>query len=370
MKEIWANLRTLPYVIRQILNHSTISAWIAWFPVLFYSTIYVGDLHKKSSPVPTTDDERAELDSEANRLGSRALLYSALLALLVNLIIPLFVAEAAPRPKPGPAATKYSRGTTWWEQIIRVPRGMQVHLATLAEAILTEPATRSTDDNDTASIMLTDTRTQGRRSTERGDEQSAFLPGNVSDDDDENYGNEERWLIEERRRVLSNSGAQMSRVVLQGGGSGDINFGDYEEEENGYEIVRAEDEGTRMGRSRATARSEGGMLSSKAGVILGIHNIFIVIPQLLVTGVSAILFALFDPQKPALPAHRAPVAPAPVVNSTETDTSGVLLVTAGNATAEMVSKGAGILYSVLIRQEGLGEQGEVQHSNSVVHIFR
>ncbi|KAJ7856919.1 hypothetical protein B0H13DRAFT_2078044, partial [Mycena leptocephala] len=39
---------------------------------------------------------------------------------------------------------------------------------------------------------------------------------------------------------------------------------------------------------------EGGGLSAKAGVILAIHNIFIVILQFLVTDLSAMIFAIFD----------------------------------------------------------------------------
>jgi len=111
-------------------SHRISSAWIAWFPVLFYSTIYIGDLHKRSSPIPTNEEDQAVLDAEATRLGSRALFFSALLSLFVNLTLPLFVSEAAgssgsPRSGPG----KY--GETWWERICRVPKSMQIHLATL-----------------------------------------------------------------------------------------------------------------------------------------------------------------------------------------------------------------------------------------------
>jgi len=38
-------------------------------------------------------------------------------------------------------------------------------------------------------------------------------------------------------------------------------------------------------------------ISNKAGIILGIHNVFVVIPQFLVTGLSSILFAIFEPDK-------------------------------------------------------------------------
>lgn len=37
--------------------------------------------------------------------------------------------------------------------------------------------------------------------------------------------------------------------------------------------------------------------------IQGIHNIFIVIPQFLVTGISSIIFAIFDPDNSALHSH-------------------------------------------------------------------
>ena len=45
-------------------------------------------------------------------------------------------------------------------------------------------------------------------------------------------------------------------------------------------------------------------LAAKAGIIIGIHNIFIVIPQFIMTGLASIIFALLDPAKgpPASPA--------------------------------------------------------------------
>lgn len=72
-----------------------------------------------------------------------------------------------------------------------------------------------------------------------------------------------------------------------------------------------------------------GDLSSKAGIILvcplsflifltahlharkGIHNIFIVIPQFLVTGMSSLIFAIFDPAKSVLHGHQANMLPPP-----------------------------------------------------------
>jgi hypothetical protein len=86
------NVRILPYS----------SSWIAWFPVLFYSTLYVGDLYKSSIPAATSEEEQTVIDDEATRLGSRALFYFSLLSLIVSVVLPAFVAEAAGHPPQKP----------------------------------------------------------------------------------------------------------------------------------------------------------------------------------------------------------------------------------------------------------------------------
>ncbi|KDR74770.1 hypothetical protein GALMADRAFT_141109 [Galerina marginata CBS 339.88] len=55
-KEIWSNMRTLPRVIRQICIIQFL-AWIAWFPILFYSAIYAGELYKTSTAQASNADE-------------------------------------------------------------------------------------------------------------------------------------------------------------------------------------------------------------------------------------------------------------------------------------------------------------------------
>lgn len=72
---------------------------------------------------------------------------------------------------------------------------------------------------------------------------------------------------------------------------------------------------------------------------------------------------MFDPQKPALPPHRAPTPPVPgaVINGT--------LLLAPNITEDLVSRGSEIIVDLLTRTDELGES-EATHSNSVVYIFR
>src|ERR1700722_9246220 len=76
------------------LKHTSSS--IAWFPLLFYTTVYIGELHKRASPLGVDSDAAADaLEAEGNRLGSRALFYSAIISLVTNVILPFFVREAS-----------------------------------------------------------------------------------------------------------------------------------------------------------------------------------------------------------------------------------------------------------------------------------
>ena len=106
--------------------------------------------------------------------------------------------------------------------------------------------------DDAGSIRLADTRTRPRTSGEN--ERDVFLPGG-----DESDGSEdEEARTEERRRVLSNSGAQMSRINIRSPSEGS-------DDEDGYEIVNGNDDaGVREG----GARNNPGTLSAKAGIIL------------------------------------------------------------------------------------------------------
>jgi solute carrier family 45 protein 1/2/4 len=93
--------------------------------MLFYSTIYVGDFYKRSFPVATIDQQQAiTIDQEATRLGTRALFYAALHSLIASLVLPVFVAQAAEQPS-------QNQEPSWWNRVCRLPRRMQVHLATL-----------------------------------------------------------------------------------------------------------------------------------------------------------------------------------------------------------------------------------------------
>ncbi|KAF6760581.1 sucrose transporter [Ephemerocybe angulata] len=379
LKEIWSNMLTLPWVIRQICLVQFF-AWIAWFPVLFYSTLYVGDLHKQTSPIPETDEARTLLDAEATRLGSRALFLSSVLALLANVLLPAFVPEAKALQMDG-----RELDNPWWKRFTQVPKRLQVHLATLwaashlifagcmlatffthtvwgatvlitvtgfswaitqwapfsllAEAILTEPGPATLDDG--ASIRLEDTRTP--RAERTGESERFLHPESDSEDDEhgEEGGGSTAKSAARSAFLGGNAHARVSSVNVHTNSDDD------------YEFV----DGHRSGRRTAEVDDDDdsgrgqGSLSSKAGIILGIHNVFIVIPQFLVTGLSSIVFAIFDPQKSVVP-HR------PAVNGTlSTDPIK-------NVTEAMLRRHQ--LLDDLAEREPLGGP----QSSSIVYIFR
>lgn len=104
---------------------NTPSAWIGWFPVLFYTTVYIGELHKRSQP-PPSPSSAAALEAEATRLGSRALLYSSLVSLVGNIVLPFFVKEAGSSARDGADGLKGVMSRMgWWKG------RWKVHLASL-----------------------------------------------------------------------------------------------------------------------------------------------------------------------------------------------------------------------------------------------
>ncbi|KAI0060540.1 MFS general substrate transporter [Artomyces pyxidatus] len=396
--DLWVNARSLPYVIRQICIVQFF-AWLAWFPILFYTTLYVGDLYRRSLPPSSATQTDAEIDAEATRLGARAQLYSSVLALITNFLAP-FVIQL-----PKSSNHKLNRGAAseavgddpmilggakrWWEK--------KMHLATLwavshllfaacmfgtfftdsvagatvlmtitglpwaitqwapfsllAEAILTTPTLSGDGDLDDAqSILLADARThlQTPRAAEAifdvGDEDDhpgvdgAPRESDNSDDPVVDRNTEQEW----------DSGDDEEDETEDDRGSRRALMGNVDARRSWVDVADLADvdEGNVVG-GGGDSRSG---LSAKAGIILGIHNIFIVVPQFLVTALSSIIFAILEPDKSVLH-QRLGMKPSP--NGTVSDLASAI----GNVTR------------AVLRQEG--EQVPTPSGpNSVAIIFR
>ncbi|KAJ7718374.1 MFS general substrate transporter [Mycena maculata] len=487
VRAIWANARALPKVIRMIgsiLSHPSsyplspvlvfffpllllypygsltlaqcftqFFAWLAWFPVLFYTTLYVADVFVQG-PATRQDPATAAADADAaTRLGARAQLLSALLALATNVLLPASATRASPRrflppgtglasdwavPLPtiwaashalfaacmfGTFFTHSVTGATLLIGATGIAWGVTqwAPFSLLAEAILTAPAPTTTA---AGSIRLADARTPDRdadREAEAllgggGGGEAGFLVGSDSDSDSdsgadsgadseredeegvlvprgdegakpgkgiegkggrkgkENKKERERGVPAHAHALLGNARAQLSVVDVRtpvsvaaprfGGPASSSSsraglvvdtavYGDGEGEGEGEGWDGDGD--LEAGEGGGGRGEEGGGLSAKAGVILGIHNIFIVVPQFLVTGLAAIVFALADGPAPA--AHPLAVGIPRPVNATFGAAANTT-VGGGNETFDGGGGNATL------------EAGVAPMRNSVVYVFR
>ncbi|KAK4510516.1 uncharacterized protein ATC70_004947 [Mucor velutinosus] len=94
--DIFRNIWHLPKPIQRICNVQFF-AWIGWFPFLFYSTTWVAEIYNNSS---LGDDTVQDKVGQATRAGSFAFLVYSLVSLSSSFVIPLFVS---------PSSTKYEQ---------------------------------------------------------------------------------------------------------------------------------------------------------------------------------------------------------------------------------------------------------------------
>lgn len=90
-KDIAANLWNLPLPIRQVCNVQFF-AWIGWFPFLFYSTTWVAEIYDKTAlQHPSTGSGSGDTVGQATRAGSLAFLVYSIVSLVASFFIPLLI---------------------------------------------------------------------------------------------------------------------------------------------------------------------------------------------------------------------------------------------------------------------------------------
>ncbi|KAL5498014.1 hypothetical protein ACEPAH_2945 [Sanghuangporus vaninii] len=413
IREIWDNLLTLPRIIRQICIIQFL-AWFAWFPVLFYTSVYVGDIYKKGLPEAASAAESALQEKHADIIGSRALFHHGLVALAANFFLPLFV-----KPEGDSRGSESATGKPSLLDRIKVVHLSELwafsHLlfafcmwatffvstvygasllvtlvgfswaitqwapfSLLAEEILASSDEELFDDGEPISIRLSDTRIE-RASLEPTSEEHEV----VWDESHERQGLMEdaqhkprRISVEEVRNgqsslsesrtssfdghaadastnsdpraigVLGNGLARQSHADLHMDTPNGGTF--YSEVEHG--LVEA-------------SRKRPGGLQAKSGIIIGIHNLFIVIPQFISTAFTSLIFALFDPAKSVRPGHNPGLGIPAQGNETissSTDASGRVGAAAVSDNVE----------SALIYARDASEEAATGGANSVAVVFR
>ncbi|KAJ5099387.1 hypothetical protein N7532_006388 [Penicillium argentinense] len=92
-RQVFKSIRDLPPQIAQVCKVQ-VAAWVGWFPFLFYSTTYIGQLYVNPIFADHPDMPKDQIDKaweDATRTGTFALLIYAVISFLANIILPLFV---------------------------------------------------------------------------------------------------------------------------------------------------------------------------------------------------------------------------------------------------------------------------------------
>ncbi|KAF3028910.1 hypothetical protein E8E15_008730 [Penicillium rubens] len=101
-KQVIKSIRSLPMQISRVCQVQ-IAAWVGWFPFLYYSTTYVGQLYVNPVFADNPHLSESEVDKAweaATRVGTLALLIYAIISFLANILLPLFVVPLyGPAPK-------------------------------------------------------------------------------------------------------------------------------------------------------------------------------------------------------------------------------------------------------------------------------
>ncbi|EER37597.1 sucrose transporter [Histoplasma capsulatum H143] len=92
-KQVFHSIRSLPPQIRKVCEVQ-LFAWVGWFPFLFYSTTYIGQLYvnpifEERPHLPPEDIDEAWV--AATRVGTFALLIYAIISFAASIILPLLV---------------------------------------------------------------------------------------------------------------------------------------------------------------------------------------------------------------------------------------------------------------------------------------
>ncbi|KAJ5609678.1 hypothetical protein N7528_010245 [Penicillium herquei] len=92
-QQTFKSIRTLPPQIARVCEVQ-IAAWVGWFPFLFYSTTYIGQLYvnpifQENPNLP--EDQINKAWEDATRVGTFALLIYAVISFTANTVLPMFV---------------------------------------------------------------------------------------------------------------------------------------------------------------------------------------------------------------------------------------------------------------------------------------
>lgn len=121
--KIFTSIKKLPPQIKKVCEVQFL-AWIGFFPMLFYTSSYIGEIYVEpflEQNPNMTDKELDRLYEEATRVGTFALLIFATISLITNVFLPFFIAptyDSAPAPQIADEDDEESKKKSWVEHLI------------------------------------------------------------------------------------------------------------------------------------------------------------------------------------------------------------------------------------------------------------
>ena len=277
-KKIFKSINRLPPQTKKVCQVQ-FCAWIGFFPMLFYTSAYIGEIYAEPYLEANPNMTPAELDKlyeDATREGTFALLIFAIMGLATNVFLPFFVAptyEAQPAitagaPGEAPAALKnYDEEKKSWLDYLVIP-GFTLRRAWMFSQILFTGSMLCTVFVRTVTAATVLIGLVGITWALTLWAPWAIISAEISQRD-------ELRRAQHAQRALSPSSSGRGITSLDGYSS--------DETRGDRALVPPEEE-------------EEEAAADQAGVILGIHNMAIAAPQIIATVASSIIFRMF--QKP------------------------------------------------------------------------
>ncbi|KAK3375262.1 major facilitator superfamily domain-containing protein [Podospora didyma] len=270
-RKIFTSIKRLPPQTKKVCQVQ-FCAWIGYFPMLFYTSSYIGEIYAEpylEENPNMTPDELDKLYERATREGTFALLIFAITSLATNVFLPFFIAPTydtqmgSPAESPAgetPSILKNYEDEQSWLDYLVIP-GFTLRRAWMFSQLLFTGSMLCTVFVRTVTAATVLIGLVGITWALTLWAPWAIISAEIS-------------RREETRRAQEQQTPSSSREAITSldGYSSDENRGDRD--------MSGDDE-------------EG---SDQAGVILGIHNMAIAAPQIIATVVSSIIFRIF--QKP------------------------------------------------------------------------
>ncbi|TPX64840.1 hypothetical protein SpCBS45565_g05580 [Spizellomyces sp. 'palustris'] len=273
--DIFQALRSLPAPLQSICNVQFF-AWLGVFPFLFYSTTWVGEKGVKSHIGGFDDDG----DMEGTRAGSFAMLLFAIVSLVTGFLLPLITVRGGgdddTRDEEGGNASRCGTCRNYLLRLLSLPSVWAISIW-LFVGLMFSTVFIDTLKPATAIIAAV--------GISWGTMQ--WVPFTL-------LGECINYYAENGDIVTATPNVARESVVRYAG---------VPEDDEGYGGIPEDDDLARLVRDDATRSQNEGLLPDRnapscsshhldAGMVLGIHNIYIVLPQFLSTFLCSVVFAI------------------------------------------------------------------------------